>query len=96
MGNIATGLLAGWNAARVYHGQAPLTLPASTMLGALCQYVTHADLADFQPMKSNFGILPELTQVQRLGKRERAKAYAERAMTVLGQVLAEINDYTQG
>ncbi|HXQ35918.1 MAG TPA: methylenetetrahydrofolate--tRNA-(uracil(54)-C(5))-methyltransferase (FADH(2)-oxidizing) TrmFO, partial [Anaerolineales bacterium] len=52
MGNIATGLLAGWNAARLYHNEEPITLPQTTMLGALCHYVTHADLKDFQPMKA--------------------------------------------
>ena len=60
MGNIATGLLAGLNASRLLNQQPLLTLPADTMLGALCHYVTHADLKDFQPMKANFGILPPL------------------------------------
>ena len=60
VGNMATGLLAGINAARLQHGQELFTLPQTTMLGALCHYVTHADLKDFQPMKANFGILPAL------------------------------------
>jgi folate-dependent tRNA-U54 methylase TrmFO/GidA len=34
--------------------------------------VTHAELKDFQPMKSNFGILPPLENIQKSGKRERA------------------------
>lgn len=80
MGNIATGLLAGVNAARVQHGEEPLTLPQTTMLGALCHYVTHADLKDFQPMKANFGILPPLDFPHTIGKRERGKAHAERAL----------------
>lgn len=79
MGNIATGLLAGVNAARLYHGEEPLALPQTTMLGALCHYVTHADLKDFQPMKANFGILPSLDLTARVGKRERGQAYADRA-----------------
>ena len=83
MGNIATGLLAGINAVRLLGGQPPLVLPETTMLGALCHYVTHADLRDFQPMKANFGILPPLEGVQRLGKRQRAQAYAERALAAL-------------
>jgi len=85
MGNIATGLLAGINAARLYHHQEPLTLPQTTMLGALCHYVTHANLKDFQPMKANFGILPPLDT--RINKRERGKAYAERALTDLNLAL---------
>ncbi|NWG35136.1 MAG: methylenetetrahydrofolate--tRNA-(uracil(54)-C(5))-methyltransferase (FADH(2)-oxidizing) TrmFO [Chloroflexi bacterium] len=87
MGNIATGLLAGLNAARLLSGAPPLTLPRTTMLGALCHYVTHADLKDFQPMKANFGILPPLEV--RVHKRERGKAYAERALADLSLTLSE-------
>jgi methylenetetrahydrofolate--tRNA-(uracil-5-)-methyltransferase len=83
MGNIATGLLAGINAARLLGGQTPLELPRETMLGALCHYVTHADLKDFQPMKSNFGILPPLEETGKSGKRERAALYAGRSARAL-------------
>jgi methylenetetrahydrofolate--tRNA-(uracil-5-)-methyltransferase len=85
MGNIATGLLAGVNAARLLQGEQPLTLPQTTMLGALCHYVTHADLKDFQPMKANFGILPPLEG--KVHKRERGRAYAERALADLHALL---------
>ncbi|MGA7192416.1 MAG: methylenetetrahydrofolate--tRNA-(uracil(54)-C(5))-methyltransferase (FADH(2)-oxidizing) TrmFO [Anaerolineales bacterium] len=87
MGNIATGLLAGINAARLHKNQKLINLPQTTMLGALCYYVTHADLKDFQPMKANFGILPSLTITDHLGKRERGKAYAERAIVDLENFL---------
>jgi methylenetetrahydrofolate--tRNA-(uracil-5-)-methyltransferase len=53
------------------------------MLGALCHYVTHADLKDFQPMKANFGILPPLAGPNKVAKRERGSAYAARALTDL-------------
>jgi methylenetetrahydrofolate--tRNA-(uracil-5-)-methyltransferase len=93
VGNFATGLLAGWNAARLWSGEAPLVLPPTTMLGALCHYVTHANAADFQPMKANFGILPALDEEAgkgRKGKRDRAAAYAQRAVEDLEDYLAEI------
>lgn len=86
MGNIATGLLAGLNAARLHHQQELITLPQTTMLGALCHYVTHASLKDFQPMKANFGILPSLGS--KIAKRERGKAYAERALADLQAALS--------
>ncbi|MBN2501188.1 MAG: methylenetetrahydrofolate--tRNA-(uracil(54)-C(5))-methyltransferase (FADH(2)-oxidizing) TrmFO [Anaerolineales bacterium] len=91
VGNIASGLLAGWNAARVIAGQAPLVLPPTSMLGALCHYITHASPKDFQPMKSNFGIMPSLGQGSggRKGKRQRAQAYAQRAIRDLDNYLAE-------
>jgi methylenetetrahydrofolate--tRNA-(uracil-5-)-methyltransferase len=87
MGNIATGLLAGINVARIFHRQAPVTLPQTTMLGALCHYVTHADIKDFQPMKANFGILAPMEFTAKLGKRERGAAYAERALAELANAI---------
>lgn len=95
VGNIGTGLLAGWNAARVLAGQEALVFPRETMLGALCHYVTHASPADFQPMKANFGILPPLEEAPgrgRKGKRERAAAYAERAQAALEQFLEQVGE----
>lgn len=90
MGNIATGLLAGINAARQHHHEEPLVLPITTMLGALCHYVTHADLKDFQPMKANFGILPPLEFSSKVGKRDRGKAYAERSLGDLEATLSKV------
>jgi len=83
MGNIASGLLAGINAARYLHGMVPVELPITTMLGALCFYVTHAQLQDFQPMKANYGVLPTLPSENKTGKRERAQAYRERSLAEL-------------
>jgi methylenetetrahydrofolate--tRNA-(uracil-5-)-methyltransferase len=88
MGNIATGALAGINAARLLDGKSPLTLPQEAMLGALCHYITHADLKDFQPMKANFGILPPLSFEKKTGKRERGQLYADRALNSLKEYLA--------
>ena len=89
MGNIATGLLAGINASRMLSHKPPVKLPRETMLGALCHYITHADLKDFQPMKANFGILPPLILEKRIGKRERGQLYANRAAKVLEEYLNE-------
>jgi methylenetetrahydrofolate--tRNA-(uracil-5-)-methyltransferase len=86
MGNIATGLLAGINLTRVLHEQPPIILPLQTMLGALCHYVTHADLKDFQPMKANFGILPLLPPEYR-GKRVRAARHVELSLPTLQETL---------
>ncbi len=81
MGNAATGLLAGINAARLLKGQLPVILPPTTMLGALCHYVTHAEARHFQPMKANFGLLP--APQHDLPKSERYQWYSERALTAL-------------
>ncbi len=88
IGNAATGWLAGVNAARSMLGEPQLTLPETTMLGALCHYITHAEPKDFQPMKANFGIMPELENAPR-GKRDRAQAYSRRALKDLGAMLVD-------
>jgi methylenetetrahydrofolate--tRNA-(uracil-5-)-methyltransferase len=62
------------------------------MLGALCHYVTHAQLKDFQPMKANFGILPSIEYSGKSGRHERGKAYADRALIALETYLAKQND----
>lgn len=83
VGNIATGLMAGWNAARYVDGKDMLLLPETTMIGALCHYVSHASVHDFQPMKANFGILPQLGEYGkggRGGKRERGRLYMMRSL----------------
>ena len=41
--SLATGLLAGMNAARVANGEEAHTLPVATMLGALCHYISKED-----------------------------------------------------
>jgi len=87
-GNAASGLLAGANAARHVRGQDPVRLPETTMLGALCRYITQADPDDFQPMKSNFGLLPTLVPSPR-SKRERNAAHAARALQDLDACLRE-------
>jgi methylenetetrahydrofolate--tRNA-(uracil-5-)-methyltransferase len=86
VGNVGTGLVAGINAARALHGQPQMVLPQTTMMGALCFYVSHAEARHFQPMKANFGILPALEAPPK-GKRERASAYAERALRDLEALL---------
>jgi methylenetetrahydrofolate--tRNA-(uracil-5-)-methyltransferase len=88
MGNIASGLLAGWNAAQLLNGNPLLELPRESMTGALCHYITHAEMKNFQPMKANFGILPVLQNAPtRLNKRERALLYAERAHAAIDNFL---------
>ena len=82
VGSAAGGLLAGINLARLVTGREPVTMPGSTMMGALFYYITHAESKEFQPMKANFGIMPRLQPHVRR-KRERYQKYAERALGAL-------------
>ena len=82
----ASGILAGRNAARLVAGRPLLTLPDTTMLGALVAYVAHYDGKDFQPMNSNWGIVPPLPERIR-DKREKARLLAERGLADLERAL---------
>jgi methylenetetrahydrofolate--tRNA-(uracil-5-)-methyltransferase len=85
LGNMATGLLAGVNMARVARGETPIALPSTTMLGALCDYVTHADPSHFQPMKAAFGLLPQLPDGPKRGRRDRNRAHADRSAKAMAE-----------
>lgn len=87
-GNIASGLLAGMNAAQQIHGQELLTFPIDTMIGALHHYVANADPRQFQPMKAIFGLLPPLEH-RRQTKQEKGRAYAKRSLRSLRQYISE-------
>lgn len=60
--SIATGLIAGRNAAALARGEAPEIFPRETALGSLCHYITHADPANFQPANITFDLLPRMDE----------------------------------
>lgn len=86
MGNIATGLIAGINAAHWLLGKPIIPTPPATMIGALLQYITHAETSCFQPMKANFGILPPLDSPIR-HKQQRIQQHLQRAQNAMNQYL---------
>ena len=80
----AGGWLAGTNAARIALGKETLTLPKTTMIGALTDFISSASPKHFQPMPPNFGIIPPLeTRIR--GKRERYGKYRDRSLEDLTQ-----------
>ena len=82
-----SGMVAGINMARLLEGKNPLKFPQETVMGALVNYITNASEEDFQPMKANFGILPELeTKVK---KKQRKEAYANRAIATMEKFIDE-------
>jgi methylenetetrahydrofolate--tRNA-(uracil-5-)-methyltransferase len=88
LGNIATGLLAGLNAARKLRGEPLLELPRETMLGSLCYYICHAEAKTFQPMKANFGLLPPLVGPRHRDRRARQRLYAARSEAAMDLTLS--------
>ncbi len=82
-----SGLIAGINMARYLNNLEPLIYPQNTVMGSLAYYITHADKNNFQPMKANFGILPELKV--KVKKKEKKAAYATRAINEMKEFIHE-------
>lgn len=78
----AGGWLAGTNAARVALGLPTVSLPVTTMMGSLFDFISSASPKHFQPMPPNFGILPALPQKIR-NKQERYGVYRDRSLADL-------------
>ena len=88
MESAASGIMAGINAANTVLGKKTVVLPDTSMIGALSRYISNPEVKKFQPMGANFGVLPELENRPR-DKKERGKAYAERALKDLDNYLCE-------
>ena len=75
---IATGLIAGRNAAALVHGEQPAVFPRETALGSLCHYITQADPRHFQPANITFDLLPTLDEeTKRKMKHDKKARHAE-------------------
>jgi methylenetetrahydrofolate--tRNA-(uracil-5-)-methyltransferase len=76
--SIATGLMAGRNAAALWHGEKPSAFPRATALGSLCHYITQAEAKNFQPANITFDLLPALDQeAKRKLKHDKKARHAE-------------------
>jgi methylenetetrahydrofolate--tRNA-(uracil-5-)-methyltransferase len=90
--SVATGLIAGRNAAALAVGEEIRPLPRETALGSLCAYVSGADPTDYQPANITFDLLPKLDEPTqhklRRDKRARHAEICRRAIEALDQYLA--------
>jgi methylenetetrahydrofolate--tRNA-(uracil-5-)-methyltransferase len=85
----AMGLLAGRLAAAELLGLSAPPPPRETALGALVHHITGgADAKTFQPMNVNFGLFPPIdAKGGRRGRRDRYKAYTDRAKSAFAEWL---------
>jgi methylenetetrahydrofolate--tRNA-(uracil-5-)-methyltransferase len=81
--SVATGWLAGINAARVLRGEPTIEAPSKTATGALARYVSSADADNYQPVNITFALLEPLAEEHRRRvrkKRERHHLQVELAL----------------
>ena len=77
--SIATGLMAGMNAAALATGGESAPPPRATAFGSLVHYITRADPRNFQPANITFDLLPALDRKVR-DRKDRHRLQCEFAL----------------
>lgn len=80
--SVATGLIAGINAAALAANAEAVAPPRATALGSLTNYVANADGKTFQPANITFDLLPPLTEKIR-DRKQRHRLQCGRALQEL-------------
>ena len=79
--SIASGFIAGINAANKILGKDKFVMPKKTVNGALADYIS-TENDKFQPMNANFGILPKLDENIR-DKKVKYQKMADRSLEII-------------
>ncbi len=85
----ASGFVAGMQMARSLLGLERVPLDATTVIGAMAEYVRVGTQTKFQPMNANFGVLAPLDHKVKGGKKFRNEAYANRSLEVVDNLLTK-------
>lgn len=81
--SVATGWLAGRNAARVARGREPLEAPPKAATGALARYVSGADAKNYQPVNITFALLVPLVEEERRRFKKKRDRHARQVALAL-------------
>jgi methylenetetrahydrofolate--tRNA-(uracil-5-)-methyltransferase len=84
--SIATGLMAGMNAAALASDDEPAPPPRASAFGSLVHYITLAEGKNFQPANITFDLLPALDHKVR-DRKERHRLQCELALRAFGDWL---------
>lgn len=82
----SSGILAGYNMAKLLQDEAMLEPSQKTCIGALPLYISSGTITNFQPMNANFGIIEGLGEKIR-NKAERYNKIALRALDIIKEQL---------
>jgi methylenetetrahydrofolate--tRNA-(uracil-5-)-methyltransferase len=93
---MATGMIAGMNAARLARGFDPSAPPRESATGSLTFYMANADAKNFQPANTTFALLPPIEpelRKQLKRKADRRHFQAERGLKAFNNWLARIGEH---
>lgn len=90
----ACGAMTGIHAARAILGLSPVDFPPATAFGAVIAHLQNRDTPDFQPSNVTWSFDSGASRArnrddERLGKRERRRLLAERALAAIESLAAE-------
>ncbi|MCA1634216.1 MAG: methylenetetrahydrofolate--tRNA-(uracil(54)-C(5))-methyltransferase (FADH(2)-oxidizing) TrmFO [Acidobacteria bacterium] len=94
--SVATGWLAGRNAARRVRGLPLLEAPSKTATGALARYVSGADAKKYQPVNITFALLEPLPEEERRRFRKKRERHARQVELALREWDNWLSTITQG
>lgn len=80
-----SGLMAGINAAKRFESKNTVSLPSTTIIGSLSNYISDESVNNFQPMGANFGIINPLKKVIK-DKKLRYNEFAKRSIEYLENI----------
>lgn len=86
--SIASGCVAGIQAALNWAGVPPVIFSPNTVIGAMAAYISDPSHRQFQPMNANWGLLPPLTE--RVKRHEKTYRLILRAQEALEADLARL------
>ncbi|HEX4946376.1 MAG TPA: methylenetetrahydrofolate--tRNA-(uracil(54)-C(5))-methyltransferase (FADH(2)-oxidizing) TrmFO, partial [Blastocatellia bacterium] len=87
---MATGMIAGMNAARIAQGKEAAAPPRVSAIGSLINYLANAEAKNFQPANTTFALLPQLEPELRKKmkkKADRHRIQVERGLAAFEQWL---------
>jgi len=79
----SSGILAGYNMAKMIKGEKMFEPSSKTCIGALPLYISNGSLDKLQPMNANFGIIDSWHERVRGNKVERYKLIAQRSLDIM-------------
>lgn len=86
----ACGAMTGMHAARAMLGLAPIEFPRESAFGAVVAHLQNRETHDFQPSNVTWAPFPPLGHGNvKIGKRERRREMAERALAAIDAMVAE-------
>ncbi|MEJ2109807.1 MAG: methylenetetrahydrofolate--tRNA-(uracil(54)-C(5))-methyltransferase (FADH(2)-oxidizing) TrmFO, partial [Acidobacteriota bacterium] len=90
--SIATGLLAGINAARLVKGKPAISPPESTACGSLLRYISCGEIKNFQPANITFGLIgtDEELKVRIRDKKERRRVQVRNSLRLMDDWFSSI------